>query len=203
MEEKLKPEIELALYEKAHDIGIYPQSTTDKKGVNIKRTEWQNGWNSAVMRIGWTKCIYIEWFQKLPEPTKTYVGELLLAGAVDIQIQSKDKDLWKDDSPKMMSLEIELWVNCNDEFIWGCADSEDLPMDKVEEYYQMWAKDKETSHMSNSMLWVCRQRKMKPQKPIVDVMKKAGLWTEEWEALPNNEYDDVFPDECKGEIKIK
>ena len=131
------------------------------------------------------------------------MGELLLAGAVDIQIQSKDKDLWKDDSPKMMSLEIELWVNCNDEFIWGCADSEDLPMDKVEEYYQMWAKDKETSHMSNSMLWVCRQRKMKPQKPIVDVMKKAGLWTEEWEALPNNEYDDVFPDECKGEIKIK
>jgi len=201
--EKLKPEIELALYEKAHDIGIYPQSTTDKNGVNTKRTEWQNGWNSAVMRSSWIMCIYVEWFNKLPEPTKTYVGELLTNDAIHFQIENDDKTLWENDMPKTMTPKINLWVNCNDEFIWGCADGEDLPMDKVEEYYQMWAKDKESSHFSNSMLWVCRQRNMKPQKPIVDDMKKAGLWTEEWEALPDNEFDNVLPDECKAVIKVK
>lgn len=190
MEEKLKPEIELALYKQAHDIGIYPQSTTDKNGVNTKRTEWQNGWNSAVLRISWTICIYEEWLKKLPEPTKTYIGELIANDAVNFRIDSKGEDLWEDNMPKTMTPEIKLDVNCNDEFIWGCADGEDLPMDKVEEYYQMWAKDKESSHFSNSMLWVCRQRKMKPQKPIMDEMKKAGLWTEEWEALPDNEFDD-------------
>lgn len=202
MEEKLKPEIELALYEKAHDIGIYPQSTTNEKGKTKKRTEWQDGWNAAVMRMSWTLCIYIEWFKKLPEPTKTYVGELLANDAINLHIENT-KDLWEDDMPKTMTPEIKLWVNCNDEFIWGCADGEDLPMEKVEEYYQMWVKDKSSSHTSNSMLWVCRQRKMKPQKPIVDDMKKAGTWTAEWEALPDNEFDNVIPDECKAEIKVK
>lgn len=31
------------------ELGIYPAAVVRKDGTKIKRTEWQDGWNSAVM----------------------------------------------------------------------------------------------------------------------------------------------------------
>ena len=41
---------EKALYLVLESMGIYPISTTDKNGTH-NRTEWQDGWNAAVIEI--------------------------------------------------------------------------------------------------------------------------------------------------------
>jgi hypothetical protein len=132
---------------------------------------------------------YEKWLEELPEQTRLHLEELIMGEAIAV---CKDKEE-----------KIHLIINCNDEFIWGCGDEEEVLMEELDEFYKMWSVDKCNAYSSNSMLWVCRKRKMKPQNPIVDDMKKAGLWTAEWEALPDNEFDDAFLDECKAEIKVK
>jgi hypothetical protein len=63
-------------------------------------------------------------------------------------------------------------VNCNDVFAWGCADSEDITYDKVGELYEMWKKDP----IYGTAAWCIRKRKMMPQKPVEEAMRKAGIW---------------------------
>lgn len=73
-----------------------------------------------------------------------------------------------------------LFVNCNDLFWWGTADAEALPNDEIGRLYKM--------HMANktwgSSKWCCLRRKLRPQVPIVEMMKKDGFWDAELEALP-------------------
>jgi hypothetical protein len=72
-----------------------------------------------------------------------------------------------------------LYVNCNDLFYWGTADAESLPNDEIGNLYRM--------HMNNkkwgSSKWCCLKRKLRPQVPIVEDMKKDGFWDAELEAL--------------------
>lgn len=35
----------------------------------------------------------------------------------------------------------KILVNCNDVFIWGCADAEEISMNEIPELYDMWLKD--------------------------------------------------------------
>lgn len=75
-----------------------------------------------------------------------------------------------------------LFVVCNDIFSWGCADAEDLPLDKIEELYNMHMADRKWG----AAKWCCKQRKEKPQNPVAEAMKKDGSW-EPWmdELAPN------------------
>lgn len=73
-----------------------------------------------------------------------------------------------------------LYVNCNDLFYWACADAERIKNNEIGTFYKM--------HMANkkwgSAKWCCLKRKMRPQVPIVEAMKKDGFWDAELEALP-------------------
>lgn len=72
-----------------------------------------------------------------------------------------------------------VYINCNDLFYWGCADSEPLPHDKIEEAWRGWkAGDCSLNKIA------CVQRGMQPQNPIVEQMKKDGEWDNGFEALP-------------------
>ena len=71
-------------------------------------------------------------------------------------------------------------VICNDQFYWACADCEPLPASEIESLYKMWKADPRWGVTK----WCCRSRNMRPQIPIVNDMKKEGVWDDELESLP-------------------
>lgn len=73
-----------------------------------------------------------------------------------------------------------VFVNCSDIFAWGCCDAEELPRPEIRNLFHMWYKDK----VWGSTKWCCLQRKLRPQQPIIDDMKKDGSWDDEMESLP-------------------
>jgi hypothetical protein len=80
---------------------------------------------------------------------------------------------------------IVLFVICNDIFAWACADAEDLPCSEIPKLYRMWEKDK----IYGPSKWCCVRRNEKPQKPVIECMKKEGVWDDTMEKLPDNSYD--------------
>lgn len=75
-----------------------------------------------------------------------------------------------------------LFVNCNDIFMWGCADAECLPHDEIGNLYKMWEKDKTWG----AAKWCCKRRNLQPQEPVIESMKKSGSWDSDMENLPKN-----------------
>lgn len=73
-----------------------------------------------------------------------------------------------------------LYVNCNDLFYWACADAEPLPNKEIGRLYKMHMADKKYG----SSKWCCFRRNLRPQVPIVEMMKKDGAWDEAMELLP-------------------
>lgn len=73
-----------------------------------------------------------------------------------------------------------LFVNCNDLFYWGTADAERLPNSEIGRLYKMHMADKK----HGSSKWCCFRRGLRPQVPIVEMMKKDGVWDEAMELLP-------------------
>lgn len=74
---------------------------------------------------------------------------------------------------------IVLFVQCNDLFWWGTADAMDLPLVELPKLYKMWKADPKWGVEK----WCCFQRKLRPQKPIIEMMKKQGAWGQDMEAL--------------------
>ncbi len=81
---------------------------------------------------------------------------------------------------------LQCWVNCNDVFAWGCADGEDISPDEIKDLFFMVVEN----NAWGSLKWCCIKRNERPQIPIEEDMKKAGVWCERMEALPINQYWD-------------
>lgn len=88
---------------------------------------------------------------------------------------------WTEEESKLISVH----VNCNDIFAWGCADSEDLPHDEIENLYRMWRADPTWG----SAKWCAIRRKQKPQGPVIKAMQEAGAWDSIMENLGPNTMD--------------
>ena len=123
----MNKEIELALNELAIDsMGIYPQARIDENNVRTERTEWQNGWNAAIIEFRQRACAFEEWFSKLPAEVSSMIGEMLPEEVVRLSL-NKDKN-------------ITMWVLMNDTFYFACADGEDITMEEIPLLYQLWKK---------------------------------------------------------------
>ena len=121
----MNKEIESALTELALDsIGIYPQATIDENNVRTERTEWQNGWNGAIIEIRTRVCEFADWFLELPTDTSSMIGELISEEVIRLSID-KNKN-------------ITMWVLMNDTFYYACADGEDITMEEIPLLYQIW-----------------------------------------------------------------
>jgi hypothetical protein len=70
-----------------------------------------------------------------------------------------------------------LCVNANDFFYWGCADAEPLRLDQVESFWAEWKAGRRGE-------WLCVQRSMRPQTPMMEHLKERGEWTAIMEAFP-------------------
>lgn len=76
-------------------------------------------------------------------------------------------------------------VICNDIFAWGCADAEPITDAEIGNLFLEVYK----SRMWGAVIWCAKKRNEKPQRPVIEQMKKDGVWTDELEALPPNYYD--------------
>jgi len=76
---------------------------------------------------------------------------------------------WIDHWPKDS---VTLHVNCNDIFSWASADGEDITHSEINELYKMWKKDPGWG----PAVWCIKKRKLMPQKPVEDMIRKAGIW---------------------------
>jgi len=91
-----------------------------------------------------------------------------------------------------------LFLNCNDVFIWGCADGESVTMDELPVLFELF----ELNNTYGPVKWVCIKRNEKPQKPLADQMKAADFWDEEMEKLPDNYYDKWIAEQKVDKVKI-
>ena len=124
------------------DIGIYPKSRIDESGKKHERTEWQNGWNKCLLSISLKAARIEDELGKLPER----IIDLIRQDTLRVSI--------RDDK-------LKLWVLCNDLFWWGAADGEDFELSNLPDL----EKALEDAPEHGDILWCCRKRGMRPQKP--------------------------------------
>lgn len=67
---------------------------------------------------------------------------------------------------------ISIAVICNDVFAWGCADAEEVTYSELRELYEFHKKDPDWG----TAVWCIKKRKQMPQKPVEDLINKAGIW---------------------------
>lgn len=81
-----------------------------------------------------------------------------------------------------MPYTIVLFLNCNDLFGWGVADAEEIKCSDIINLYKAYFEPDGLDR------WVCFKRNMKPQKAVIENMKKSGTWDDKMENLPENAY---------------
>lgn len=101
-----------------------------------------------------------------------YDGLLFVGGRMGPLFEPKDG---QDDEPAA------IYINCNDLFMWGCAEAIPLPQTEIGNFYKAWKSGKH-----GATEWCCVRQNMQPQKPIREMMKKAGAWSGIMKALPSN-----------------
>lgn len=67
---------------------------------------------------------------------------------------------------------ISFEVVCNDVFCWGCADSQECPFHEISNLWDHYNLDP----IWGTAVWCIKQRKVPPQKPVYDYIKKDGIW---------------------------
>jgi hypothetical protein len=78
--------------------------------------------------------------------------------------------------------QISLEVNCNDLFVWGCADGEPIPYSQLGYLYYTIEN---TPGRWGADLWACVRRCEMPQDPIRVSMEAGGIVLDETVLAPN------------------
>lgn len=87
-----------------------------------------------------------------------------------------------------------LLVNINDIFAWACADCEQIEYgEEILDLYSLWKQ----YDYYGIVIWASYKRKMLPQDPIVNDMKKNGIWDNSMEKLEPNYYWSQINKSCK------
>lgn len=87
-----------------------------------------------------------------------------------------------------------IYVNANDIFMWGCADSECIENNDGQEpseiisLYKACKENKDWGYIK----WLSTKRRLQPQYPIKRDMIKNGYWPKELDSLPLNPSDPKF-----------
>ena len=94
---------------------------------------------------------------------------------------------WENGWPEEARNKTSLNVNCNDIFAWACADAETIDYKDIKSLYDCWY----ANNTWGQAIWCAIRRNQKPQQPIIEAMKKDGVWTDELEALGENTLDAI------------
>lgn len=118
--------------------------------MTTERSEEKDGWNRCVIDIGKRASVIEGWLDGLA----SRIIELITDDTLHISIQ--------EDGP-------QLYVLCNDLFYWGCSDGEDFDVSDLPDL----EKALKDTPKNGDILWCCRKRKMRPQKPYYEYFSKA------------------------------
>ena len=103
-----------------------------------------------------------------------------------IQKLNEDGVLWFRLNKDGFLAEVKMLVNCNDLFLWACADLEEVTLEEFPSLYD-YCYDEQGNEKYQGWghsIWACLHRKMRPQHPMENMMKEIGVWIDELEALP-------------------
>lgn len=130
------------------NIGIYAQAVHGEGGYE-KRTERMEGWNECAIAHSKKYAAIRKWMGELPADSKTDIEDLLIRQVLDLHISDG---------------KIEMSVNCNDLFFWGCADCEEIDVSELPSLKKA-LDDAATAgaESGGELLWVARKRAMRPQ----------------------------------------
>lgn len=95
------------------------------------------------------------------------LAALLIAGRVFL-----NNHWFKGSWPAEAKAATSINVNCNDVFAWGCADAEPMSFGDLRSVYEYYVKDPEWG----CSVWCAERRRQMPQAPVVEYIKKAGIW---------------------------
>lgn len=123
--------------------------------------------------------------QAMPDKEMEFEEERALALLLVNDVIFLNDHWWEDDWPEGAKKVTSLNVSCNDVFAWGCSDAEEMPHDELKNLYRMWRKDPEWG----AAVWCMLQRKQMPQKPVEDIIRRAGIWNFEELGLAPNTMD--------------
>lgn len=135
--EELDPRLRLAFKEAACDnLGIYCKSVTPANGKTKKRTQYQEGWNDAILTQVEYECVLASWFRSLNLLEQITVKEMLAVDADSgmYMLHIKQDNLDKNETEVILSL------NVSDTFYYACADAEDISMSDLSILIPAWQK---------------------------------------------------------------
>lgn len=116
--------------------------------------------------------------EKPPQET-IFEPEQALARLLAEEIVFLNDHRYKDDWPEAARKRPSLNVICNDIFAWACSDAETIDYDDIQGVYDAWLEN----HEFGPAKWCAIKRNIKPQAPVIEAMKKAGVWDERMDAL--------------------
>ena len=129
----------------SEDIGLYPKTVN-----GVPRTDWQEGWNECAMANS-RKAVAIQKF--ISECNET-IQDYIIAEVIRLTVD-KEKN-------------VSMYILCNDLFFWACADSEEFELSDLDDLNQAYKDSPE----DGDLLWCCRKRGMRPQKPYYKYFKE-------------------------------
>ena len=137
------------LWEAAHDdMGIYPAAVI-KGDVREERTPWQDGWNAAVIEMTQKYNKLHGWAEALTDTQRDMLVEMLDADVEAVKLHVRDGT-------------VEIWIWCNDTFMYACSDSETVPLDALPDVYRLWK-----AHGWDGLIaWIAAKRKAEPVKEV-------------------------------------
>lgn len=128
------------------------------------------------------------WGSKFPDKPSTemmFEEEKALARLLADDVIFLNSHWWMKEWPEAAQKTVSLNVNCNDIFAWACADAEEIEYEELQGLYDLWL----SSRTWGPAKWCAIKRRQKPQPPVIDAMKKAGVWDACMEALGENTQD--------------
>lgn len=141
-------------------------------------SRWEREHDQAVIEA---RCKFIDACLVKTHDMKAEMLSVLLSASVVFVNAWHWKDEWPDEAKRATAL----CVNCNDIFVWGCADGEDMFYADIADVYAHWRKDSDWG----SSVWCIKRRKKMPQKPVENMIRKAAIWDLDSMGLDVNAYE--------------
>jgi hypothetical protein len=134
-------------WEMAHDdMGIYPQAVI-RGDVREERTEWQNGWNAAVMEMTTKHGKLTRWATTLTPEQRELLERMLDSDGEPMSLQVRDDN-------------VRLVLGCGDTFAYACADAESFTLDEMPEVFRLW----KAHGYYGVVAWIAKKRGVEPVK---------------------------------------
>lgn len=119
---------------------------------------------------------------ELPDVEIIFEQEAALAYLIASDKVFINNHWWDEELTEKQKQLISINVNCNDVFMWGCADAEEMFYKDIKSVWWHHKVDPEWG----TDVWCIKKRGMMPQKPVYESIQLAGIWNLDEMGLDKN-----------------